>query len=182
MLVPMSGPVATTAGMAFIRTSPFTPETDTLVVARILATGQTPRALELALPTSVKALTPIGILVPEESLLTDANGPISFVVISHHHFGTSPERGRVTDSPSSSCNPVYERLYHSCISSSTHFGFSFRFLISFCFPLTLHRWQLRISKHHANAKCSHISALKPFGNGNFCQSIDTPCQFVSFLV
>ena len=139
MLVPMSGPVATTAGMAFIRARPFTSETDTLVVARILATGQTPRALELALPTSVKALTPIGILVPEESLLTDANGPISFVVISHHHFGTSPERGRVTDSPSSSCNPVYERLYHSCISSPTHLDSPsvFSFVSAFLLPYTV---------------------------------------------
>ena len=154
MLVPMACSVATTTGMAFIRTSPFTPETDTLVVARILATGQTSRALELALPTSVKALTPIGILVPEESLLTDANGPISFVVISHHHFGTSPERGRVTNSPSSSCNPVYERLYHSCVSSS-HFGFSFRFLIFSAFLCALNCWLLLISKRRANQRPLH---------------------------
>ena len=73
MLVPMSSPVATTAGMAFIRTSPFAPEADALVVTRILATGQTPRSLELALPASVKALAPISVLVPEEALLTDAN-------------------------------------------------------------------------------------------------------------
>ena len=73
MLVPMAGPVATTAGMAFIRARPFTPETDTLVVARILATGQAPLSLEFALPASVKALTPIGVLVPEEALITDAN-------------------------------------------------------------------------------------------------------------
>ena len=73
MLMPMSGPVATTAGMAFIRARPFTSETDTLVVARILATRQAPRSLEFALPASVKALTPIGVLVPEEALITDAN-------------------------------------------------------------------------------------------------------------
>jgi hypothetical protein len=69
----MSGPVATTAGMAFIRTRPFAPETDTLVVTRVLATGQASRSLEFALPASVKALTPIGVLVPEEALITDAN-------------------------------------------------------------------------------------------------------------
>ena len=73
MLMPVSGPVATTAGMAFIRARPFTSETDTLVVARILATRQALRSLEFALPASVKALTPIGVLVPEETLLTDAN-------------------------------------------------------------------------------------------------------------
>ena len=73
MLMPVSGPVATPTGIAFIRARPFTPETDTLVVARILATGQAPLSLEFALPASVKALTPIGVLVPEEALITDAN-------------------------------------------------------------------------------------------------------------
>ena len=73
MLVPMACSVATTAGMAFIRTSPFAPEADALVVTRILATGQTPCTLELALPTSVKALAPIRVLVPEETLVTYAN-------------------------------------------------------------------------------------------------------------
>ena len=73
MLMPVSGPVATTAGMAFIRARPFTPETDTLVVARVFAPGQASRSHEFALPASVKALTPIGVLVPEEALITDAN-------------------------------------------------------------------------------------------------------------
>ena len=73
MLVPMAGPVATTAGMAFIKARPFTPETDTLVVAGVLATGHASHSLEFALPASIKALTPIGVLVPEEALITDAN-------------------------------------------------------------------------------------------------------------
>ena len=144
MLMPMSGSVATTAGMAFIKARPFTPETDTLVVARILATGQAPRSLEFALPASVKALTPIRVLVPEETLITDANRSISLVVISHHHFGTSPKRGRVTDCPPSSCNPVHERLYDSCVSS-THLESPFVFLICFRFPFALHRRRLLLA-------------------------------------
>lgn len=154
MLVPVSGPVATTAGMAFIRTRPFTPETDTLVVARILATGQAPRSLEFALPASVKCLTPIGVLVSEESLLADANRSISLVIIRHHHFGTPPERSRVMDCPSSSCNPVHERLYQSCVSSSTHLESPFVFLICFCFPFALYCWRSFISKHRANTEFS----------------------------
>ena len=149
--MPVSGPVATTAGMAFIRARPFTSETDTLVVARILATRQAPRSLEFALPASVKALTPIGVLVPEESLLTDANRSISLVVISHHHFGTSPKRGRVMDCPPSSCNPVHERLYQSCVSSSTHLESPFVFFICFCFPFAFYCWRLLISKHRAKS-------------------------------
>ena len=151
MLVPMAGPVATTAGMAFIRARPFAPETDTLVVTRVFATGQTPRSREFALPASVKALTPIGVLVPEESLLTDANRSISLIVIRYHHLGTSPKRGRVTDCPPSSCNPVHERLYQSCVSSSTHLESPFVFLICFCFPFAFYCWRLLISKHRANA-------------------------------
>ncbi len=151
MLVPTSGSVATTAGMSFVSPRPFTPETDPRVVARILATEQTPRSPELTLPTSVKALTPIGVLVPEETLLTDANRPISLVVIRYLYFGASQKRGRVMDCPPSSCNPVYERLDHSCVSS-THLESPFVFLICFCFPFAFYCWRLLISKHRANTE------------------------------
>ena len=153
MLVPTSGSVATTTGMSFVSPRPFTPETNPFVVARILAPGQVPRSLEFALPASVKALTPIGVLVPEETLLTDANWPISLIVIRHHHFGTSPERGRVMDCPPSSCNPVYERLDQSSVSF-THLESPFVFLICFCFPFAFYCWRLLISKHHANTEFS----------------------------
>ena len=156
--MPITCSMATTTGMALIRASPFTPETDTLVVTRILATGQAPRSLEFALPASVKALTSIGVLVPEEALLTDANRSISLVVIRHHHFGTSPKSGRVMDCPPCSCNPVHERLYHSCVSSSTHLESPFVFLICFCFPFALYCWRLLISKHRANIWFSEANA------------------------
>ena len=165
MLVPMTCSMATTAGMTFVTTRPFTPKTDTLVVTRILTTRQTPCSLEFALPASVKALTPVGVLISKEALLTDANGPISFVVIRHHHFGASPERGRMMDCPPSSCNPVYERLYHSCVSSSTHLESPFISLVCFCFPVAFHYRHLYNSKHRANIgifmenKNPHVSCV-----------------------
>ena len=118
MLVPMPTPAATTADMSFVRACPLTPETDTVVVTGILATGQAPRTFEFTLPVSVKAFAPVGIFVPPETLLSDSHRAIPFIIVRYLHLWASPERGRVADRSPSSSNPVYERLYYSRVSSS----------------------------------------------------------------
>ena len=116
MLVPMPTPAATTADMSFVRACPLTPETDTVVVTGILATGQAPRTFEFTLPVSVKAFAPVGIFVPPETLLSDSHRAIPFIIVRHLDLWASPERGRVMDGSPRPRNPVYERLYHPRLS------------------------------------------------------------------
>lgn len=90
VLVPLSGSSTATTGMPFTKTCSVASEAHACVVPGVLPRPESPLAPELTLPATVQTLALVGILVPEKTLLADADSATPSVVIRHLHFGAPP--------------------------------------------------------------------------------------------